>query len=81
MKFLVAATLSVLSAFSMAQAATMVVDINSRPSDNGVTVTLDAGVYELSFVEGMYDAWNAWGRNSGCDSNGENCSRGWLTNV
>ncbi|MCJ8279060.1 MAG: PEP-CTERM sorting domain-containing protein, partial [Rivularia sp. ALOHA_DT_140] len=27
-----------------------------------------------------YDAWNAWGRNrvSGCDANGEECSKGWL---
>ncbi|MEM6747262.1 MAG: hypothetical protein AAF608_07575 [Pseudomonadota bacterium] len=81
MKFLIASIAAALSALSMSHAATMVVDVDSLPSDNGVTVSLDAGVYELSFVEGAYKAWNAWGKVQGCDSDGANCSKGWLTNI
>ena len=84
MKILTALAATTLTAFSMAHAAMMVVDVNSEagdPNGNSVTVTLDAGSYELSFIDGLYDAWNAWDNVTDCDSNGENCSRGWITNL
>ncbi len=80
MKRFVATIASAIAAISMANAAT-IVDIDSKPSDNGVTLSLAAGIYEVSFISSMFDAWNAWGKTSGCDNNGENCSQGWLTNV
>ncbi|MEM6913039.1 MAG: hypothetical protein AAF511_03575 [Pseudomonadota bacterium] len=66
---------------SAARAATIVVDIDSQPIDNGVTVSLDAGTYEISFIDGVFKSWNPWGSVAGCDSDGTGCNRGWLTNL
>ena len=80
MKRFAATIASAIAAISMANAAT-IVDINSKPSDNGTTLSLAAGIYEVSFIDGLFDAWNAWGKTKDCDAQGENCSKGWLTNV
>lgn len=79
MKKILAAVAVAVTSFSMASAA--IVNIDSQPSNNDQTLMLDAGTYEVSFIADMFEAWNAWGRVRGCDSDGENCSNGWLTNV
>ncbi|MEO1040656.1 MAG: hypothetical protein AAFX52_00050 [Pseudomonadota bacterium] len=81
MKNLFAIAAATLMAFSASNAATMVVDVDSQPTDNGVTVSLGAGSYDISFVDGLFNGWNAWGRVTGCETDGTGCSRGWLTNV
>ncbi|MEM1381640.1 MAG: hypothetical protein AAGH41_13550 [Pseudomonadota bacterium] len=60
-----------------------IINLDSRDANNGVTLTLNAGTYKASFVDGQFSSWNAWGETvtSGCDSNGANCGRGWLTNT
>ena len=69
------------AATSLGIASAAVVNIDARPKNNDQTLMLDAGTYEVSFLSGTYQAWNAWGRVRGCDQAGENCSQGWLTNV
>ena len=83
-KRFVAAIASAFAAMSMANAATIVEDpiiLDSTEENVSVTLTLEAGLYEVSFL----DAWNAWGDDeddvAGCDETGANCDRGWLTNV
>jgi hypothetical protein len=48
------------------------------------TLMLGAGTYDVTVVGlgygGDYDAWNAWGKESGCDDAGKNCSKGWINN-
>lgn len=45
----------------------------------GINLLFEAGTYEFSVVSG---GWNAWfigsGQVSGCDSEGANCTKGWL---
>jgi hypothetical protein len=61
-----------------ANAAT--VNLDSTDPSNAVTLDLQAGTYKVTPIAGDFDSWNAWGSVSGCDSNGENCSKGWITN-
>ena len=57
-----------------------VIDLNAKDSSNGEELWLEKGTYEISFLQGTYTAWNAWGRTSGCADDGTNCTNGWLTN-
>jgi hypothetical protein len=55
----------------------------SSLSDTGVSIPslLGIGEYRIDFANmstgGAHDAWNPWGRNSGCNANGEKCRQGW----
>ena len=70
-----------------AQAASFnqIIDIDARlnSNNNPISLMLSAGIYSVDYIGkndgGAYDAWNAWGSVFGCDSNGENCSIGWLS--
>ena len=57
-----------------------IVDLNARTTttSNPVLLNLTAGTYDVSPFAGTYTAWNAWNNVSGCDNNGENCSKGWI---
>jgi hypothetical protein len=58
---------------SMASATTVVLD--STVLDNAVTLTLDAGKYDVKYVSG---AWTPWADVLGCDQNGAYCENGWV---
>lgn len=64
-----------------AQAAT-IVNLNgvtnaSLNGSNGVTVNLDAGTYNLSFIQDTYTAFTRFTSPTGCDGAGKNCVQGW----
>ena len=65
-----------------AYAHAAIIDVGSTIGNNTVSITLDAGTYNITQVGttdgGLYNAWNAWGDTFGCDINGENCTHGWL---
>ena len=48
--------------------------LDARDSHNGVTLSLSAGSYLVSYDAG---AWNAWGFVIGCDGS-HHCTKGWL---
>jgi hypothetical protein len=49
--------------------------LDSTNQYNAVTLALDAGSYEVSYLSG---GWNPWGSPvDGCDVNGANCAHGW----
>ena len=81
-KFSIAAALSAsLFAVSSLQAAT-IVDLNgvtnaSTNGANAVTLNLDAGVYNLNFVEGAYTAFTRFSTVTGCDGLGAKCITGF----
>lgn len=54
------------------------IDIDATDPNNTVSQPLPAGTFEIIPVSGTYVAWNAWSSVSGCDSNGENCSNGFI---
>lgn len=64
-----------------AQAATIVnldgVANASLNGSNGVTVNLDAGTYNLSFIQNAYTAFTRFSSPTGCDGAGKNCVQGW----
>lgn len=64
-----------------AQAATIVnldgVTNASLNGSNGVTVNLDAGTYNLSFIQNSYTAFTRFSSPTGCDGAGKNCVQGW----
>lgn len=66
------------SLFVVQHAQATIIDLDSTDPDNGVTLLLDAGDYRVDPIDGVYTAWNAWGRTRGCDGAGENCRQGWL---
>ena len=84
------AFLAVCALGSAAQAA-VIVDLDSTtnsggPNDinNGVTFNTDlSDIINVTQIGtaggGAYDAWNAWGRLRGCDSDGI-CTNGWINN-
>jgi hypothetical protein len=51
----------------------------------GNTLLLAAGTYDVSFIGvadgGTYNGYSPFGSNAGCDSNGANCSQGWIDAV
>ncbi|MGB3654346.1 MAG: hypothetical protein WBA41_24490, partial [Rivularia sp. (in: cyanobacteria)] len=70
----------------VAQAASFsqIVDIDSKQNttSNPISLMLSAGTYSVDYIGmdegGVYSGWNAWeGNVEGCNSNGENCRRGW----
>ena len=89
MKYLAAAGAAALASASPASAA-IIVDVDGRTNstiDSAInpaalkTVTLSAGRYVFSFVEGNYTSNNRFrGSVAGCVA-GTNCTRGWETNV
>jgi len=62
----------------------VIVNINSVTNHDGnpVSIFFNAGTYDVTPIGvdngGAFNAWNAWSYVAGCDSNGENCSYGWL---
>ena len=89
----VAGTVAFLAACALGSAAqaAVIVDLDSTtnsggPNDinNGVTFNTDLSdiinVTQIGTADGgAYDAWNAWGRLRGCDSDGI-CTNGWINN-
>ena len=57
-----------------------IIELDGSDSENGVELWLDAGTYDINFLEGDMLAWNAWGRTKECADDGTGCSKGWLTN-
>jgi hypothetical protein len=84
MKLLSKKTLALLGLITMApitaNAATVNLDALSNTNLNPVELNLTAGTYNVNPFMGAYTSWNAWGTVSGCDSNGANCSKGWINN-
>ena len=81
-KFLMAAVLGAsLFTGSSLQAATVVnLDGKTNASLNGanaVTLNLDAGVYNLSFVQGAFTAFTRFSNVSGCNGLGAKCITGF----
>ncbi|MBL9068975.1 MAG: PEP-CTERM sorting domain-containing protein [Sphingopyxis sp.] len=75
-----AAALATMTALP-AQAAT-IVNLNgvanaSLTGTNGVKVTLDAGTYNLSFLNSPNLAFTRFSSVAGCDGAGKNCVQGW----
>jgi hypothetical protein len=71
--------------FFTANANAAIVNLDARLNGTGNTVdlSLTAGTYSITPIGtangGDYNAWYAWTNGvTGCDSNGENCSRGWI---
>ncbi len=71
------------SIFAAAPAqATTIVNLNgvtnaSLDGSNAVNVNLGAGTYNLSFVTGLYTAFNRFSSANGCDGTGANCITGF----
>jgi hypothetical protein len=57
-----------------------VVDLTAKNINNlnAVELNLAAGTYNVNPFAGTFTAWNAWGKTTGCDVAGENCSKGWI---
>lgn len=80
---------AILSFATSAQA--VIVDLNATttggPNDINNPVTIGSlntsdivSITQIGIASGgMYDAWNAWGNVTGCDTNGENCTHGWIS--
>lgn len=70
-----------LTASVQAQGATVVVDLDalSNSPANPVPVSLAAGCWQAKPVAGVFTAFNAWGKVSGCEPDGTQCVKGWLT--
>ena len=84
MKSFIAASLAIgLSSASIASAAVILdVEVNTKLNNDPVSTILQAGTYNVSFIDGLYDAWDPYnGVVEGCDENGANCDKGWLTNL
>jgi hypothetical protein len=85
MKKIVAAAVAALTLSTGANAATTIdVDGIANSSLNGgnaKTVSLAAGTYLLSFVQGQYTAFNRWSASSGCNASGGNCAQGFENTV
>ncbi len=80
MKAILLASAIALSLASTATAA--VVDLSgianaSLDGSTGVDLFLNAGTYELTAVDGTYDAFTRFSSVSGCDFDGKNCSQGY----
>lgn len=60
--------------YSSAQAE--IVNLNSRDTNNPITLNLEAGLYEVTTFAGDYTAWNPWGYVSGCTTDSD-CNTGW----
>jgi hypothetical protein len=63
------------------QANAATVNLNAGDPLNGVELNLAAGTYEVTPTDDPNLAWNAWssgGAVRGCDTNGENCSQGFI---
>lgn len=69
------------AALLLGSAQAAIIDIDSTTANNGVDLTLDAGTYDVTFVDGLYKAWNPWGRVRGCASDGTDCTNGWITSA
>lgn len=61
-----------------AAAQATIITIDSTDPNNGTTLSLGAGDYRVDLIQDQYIAWNAWGRETGCDGAGQNCTRGWI---
>ncbi len=84
MKSFIASSLVIgLFSANIATAAVILdVEVNTKLDNASVVETLQAGTYNVSFIDGVFDAWNPdSGQVAGCDENGANCSKGWLTNL
>ncbi|MEM7568670.1 MAG: PEP-CTERM sorting domain-containing protein [Pseudomonadota bacterium] len=75
--FISAITVAGAMVVSVAANAT-IINIDSTDPNNEVILSLDAGDYRVDPILDAFTAWNAWGRETGCDGAGENCSRGWI---
>ncbi|MFS4438728.1 PEP-CTERM sorting domain-containing protein [Paracoccaceae bacterium GXU_MW_L88] len=42
-----------------------------------VYLTLDAGTYNITPTQDLYDSWSRWPMSSGCNDDGEDCRRGY----
>ena len=78
---LLLAALSTASAGDLAVGDTTTIEIDGTSPYWHSGLTLDEGCYEFELVSGpTYQAWNAWGGWAfACDSAGENCRVGYLT--
>ena len=56
-----------------------VIDLDATDPNNGEEFWLEKGTYEISFLQGTYTAWNAWGETKDCSDSGASCTRGWIT--
>ncbi|MEO0412587.1 MAG: PEP-CTERM sorting domain-containing protein [Pseudomonadota bacterium] len=72
----IALAATLLSAGSV-KATIINIDALTGTSDVG-PVELSAGNWRIDPIIDDFTAWNAWGRETGCDSNGEDCTRGWI---
>ncbi len=54
---------------------------SSMNGSNAVSVLLNAGTYNLSFIQGAYTAFTRFNGVSGCDSSGANCRTGFENSV
>ena len=81
-----AAVLCIAPAVASAAVVNLDSELNTKVVGQGVTLMLDAGSYSVTPFDNSAEndgfiAWNAWKNNevSGCDQDGANCARGWLT--
>ncbi len=49
----------------------------SQTGSNAITVSLAAGIYNISFVEDQYKSFSRWNKEVNCDSAGLHCRQGW----
>ena len=71
------------AAVSAPASAATIVNLDGRANasldgSNAVPVVLAPGSYRVTFVDDLFTAFNRFGRSTGCDSAGENCSRGFM---
>ena len=72
----------VLLAISAPVGAATIVNVDGRTNTsmdgaNAVSVSLDAGTYEVRFVTDAYTAFSRWSGESGCNGDGLHCRSGW----
>jgi len=51
--------------------------VSNRATPTVKYVTLNAGTYNLSPTQEMFQSWSRWNRSSNCDSDGANCAKGF----
>ncbi|MGD1955389.1 MAG: PEP-CTERM sorting domain-containing protein [Sphingomonadales bacterium] len=61
-----------------ASALPTIINLDATDPGNEFFIALDAGDYRVDPILDQFIAWNAWGQETSCDSDGENCSRGWI---
>ncbi len=62
--------------FGASVAAAPIAEAEINQVNQWTAVSLSPGFYETRMIGG---SWNAWGQTDGCEPDGSDCTRGWLS--